>query len=49
MITPCGLLRAVKSLNSPQGVVFWMCQIFPAAVTKPTPHSTMRRMPQAVK
>lgn len=22
MITPCGLLRAFKSLNSPQGVVF---------------------------
>ena len=25
MITPCGLLRAFKSLNSPQGVLYFLC------------------------
>ena len=49
MITPCGVFRAFKSLNSPQGVLYCMYQKFPAAVTKPTPHRTMRRMPQAAR
>lgn len=46
-------LRAAQSFQKPElpagRPIYCMYQKFPAAVTKSTPHSTMRRMPQAAR